>query len=73
MLLREQFHCVAAALVVPRRSGPGYRLVVKASTPRGTPIIETLDQVYTTVDDAVSSAMYEFRLTRRAIQVCVDS
>jgi hypothetical protein len=73
MPLSEQCERVVAALVVPRRSGAGYRLVVKSKSARGMPIVETLEKVYSTVDDALNSAMFEFRLTRRAIEICVDS
>ena len=72
MLASEQSRRVVAALVVPRRSGAGYRLVVKARSTRGMPIVETLETVYSTVDDALTSAIGDFDLPRQAVEVRVD-
>ena len=48
---------VQSVTIVERRSGPGYRLVLCRMTPRGTPVLETLPDAFTTVDSAQSFAV----------------
>jgi hypothetical protein len=60
---------VSAAKVVSRRSGNGYRLVLRKLSSTGMPIVVTLDEVFATVDEVVDYAAETYVLARSAIEV----
>jgi hypothetical protein len=60
---------VKNATIVDRRSGPGYRLVLRMETPGGTPVIETLPDSFETIEGAERHAIEKLGLDSRRLRI----
>jgi hypothetical protein len=64
---------VQSVTIVGRRSGPGYRLVLRRMTTRGTPVVETLDDSFDSVDNAARYAVDTLGIPADQVRTKLDA
>ena len=60
---------VRSVTIVERRSAPGYRLVLCCVTRSGTPVLDTLDDIFASVESAERHAIEELHVPPADIRV----
>jgi hypothetical protein len=69
LIIENRIH---GATIVDRRSGPGYRVVLRQVTPSGTPIIDTLEDNFATIEAAREFALVELGVTMDRLKLATE-
>ncbi|MDB5683533.1 MAG: hypothetical protein JWM38_1747 [Sphingomonas bacterium] len=67
-MLRAIDH-VQNVTIVDRRSGPGYRLVLRRKTAGGTPVLETLTESFASIASAEAFALESLGVDRAHVRI----